>query len=337
MSKSLAPAGLAGLLFLPLAAQATEVQVYGRATVELAQYSDQSDVGAGRDGMSMEDNTSGRLGVLAEEEMDDALTGIARFEFQIDTSDGTRDGSCTTDEVDPGTGTTHSHACEQQTVFTPRENIVGLATKYGEFNFGRVKTPYKYVGGVTYDPFTDTALEARGNGGMSGYAENGDFGHRGFLADSMSWRFTRGGMALWLAYSPVEEAGEATSGAFKYTTENWELFYAGYDQGDLDRQGKGTKYGGMFRAGSAKFKAQYESLRAAGNKDTIGFLGIQYQTGNTILLLQGGQTKYADDSTVDYAAAGLIRKFTKQTRMFLGFRQTADLENVYSIGLRKDF
>lgn len=352
MSKYVAVAGLAGvlgLLALPAAA-VEEVRVYGRATVELAQYSDQSDVGAGRDGMTMEDNTSGRIGIEAREEMGGDWFGLARFEFQLDTSDGTRDGSCTTSQVDPGTGTTHNHACERQTVLSPRENMVGLSGKYGELNFGRIKNPYKYLAGVTYDPFTDTALQARGNGGMSGYADNGDFGHDGFLSQSLSWRFSKDWqtqrLALWLAYNPVDDAGAATTGGIKYGTENWELVYAGYDQGDLvydptevtHQGGKGTKYAGSLSFGGTRLKLQYEALRSGGTKDKVVFGGLQYQTGNTILVAQGGRSdgdNYLKEQR--YMAFGVIRKFTKQTRMFLGWRQVADIESVFSLGLRKDF
>jgi hypothetical protein len=48
-----------------------------------------------------------------------------------------------------------------------RESMVGLRGGLGTLELGRLETPYKYSGGVKYDPFVATSLEARGAGVLS--------------------------------------------------------------------------------------------------------------------------------------------------------------------------
>ena len=49
-----------------------------------------------------------------------------------------------------------------ETQLTDREVMVGLRGRFGDFETGRIRTPYRYLGGVKYDPFVATALEQRG-------------------------------------------------------------------------------------------------------------------------------------------------------------------------------
>ena len=129
--------------------------------------------GGGRfqEDVGVTDNKRGRLGVKGSEDLGGGLKGIYKYEWQVDTTD-----MSTNDKGNHTNG---------------REAFVGLKGGFGQIELGRVKAAYKYYGGVKYDPFVTTELEARRYGGMS----TGSFGHNSFLSDTLagiqeiaSWR-----------------------------------------------------------------------------------------------------------------------------------------------------
>ena len=137
------------------------------------------------DGVDILDNAQGRVGLKAAEDLGDGMTGLAKFEFKADTSDNTTSGS--------------------NISLTARESLVGLKAGWGQLELGNLKSAYKYYGGVKYDPFVSTTLEARGNGGMSGSSSYGKssalgtggplpnvssaYGHNGFLKQMLGYAF----------------------------------------------------------------------------------------------------------------------------------------------------
>ncbi|WP_455199898.1 porin, partial [Kaarinaea lacus] len=164
-------------------AQAGDVTVYGIAQVELASVSYQTEaseitpgacdgtpsVADGCNGIDILDNSMGRVGVKASEDLGNGMKGLAKFEFKADTADN-----------EASTGIS----------LTARESMVGLKAGWGQVEAGRLKSAYKYAGGVKYDAFVATTLQARGNGGMSGKGKYGQsvslgglnaYGHNGFL------------------------------------------------------------------------------------------------------------------------------------------------------------
>ncbi len=351
MNKKLIAMAVGAALAAPMAANAG-VTVYGHFQVEIASvdnkgYGENNTGGArtgiagGESGIKMKDNKRGRLGFKVSEDLGGGLKGLAKFEWQIDTPNGNiADGA--------------------------REGWVGLKGGWGEFKAGRVKTPYKYTGGVKYDPFVTTYLEARKSGGMLG----GAYGQNSFWNQSISYKNKWGGFGLWVIYGLDEGDGAgasagsggtmgAISASVKYAAKNWEVF-AAYNSADGNVNGSGgsivttgndrtvTKFGGQIKfAGAHTISAQYEMDDPYGsnNDGTIYFIGYQFKMGKNILAAQYGNTDYDPGTTTadaTYYALGVIHKFSKKTRAFVGYRNTdGDAANndlsVFSAGLRVDF
>lgn len=309
------------------------------------------------DGTTMEDNKRGRLGIKASEKLANGLTAIAKFEWQVDTTDAdSNDGD--------------------------RESLVGLKGGFGEVQFGSLKAAYKYTGGVKYDPFVTTNLEARRYGGML----NGRFGQNSFLRNSIGYITPNmGGLKGWVTYSPDDgssDNGRGTdqgdwSASLAYSAGNWEVFIAGtQDNGDGEdsingRSGAVTtngiaastgdftayKIGGKFKFGNHTFLGQYEQAEDdanVANVDTIDmfFLGYHLQMGNNTFVAQYGDSTVEhvgglNDQEGQYYALGLVHKMSKKTRVYGGYRKT-EVDNVgggtsnaegdvVSLGLRVDF
>lgn len=321
---------------------AGDVTVYGRAQVEITSISNQTEGAScsapnakaggngGCDGIDMADNAMGRVGFKASEDLGNGWKGLAKFEFKADTADGSADTAT------KGTGTTGIS-------LTGRETMVGLKGSAVQIELGRLKSAYKYAGGVKYDAFVATALEARnGNGGMS----HGALGHSSFVSKHLGVQGGSGPIKFRLTYGAEDGDGSMTASAM-YKQGNMEAFVALADAGDSQDNGGGqeysaTKIGGAFTTGPHKIMLQIESTDNGTTEPGYTFVGYQMKMGKNIFVAQLGEFD-SDGGANDtgMVTLGVIHKFTKKTRVFAGFRQSdADNdsnEDVVSVGVRKDF
>lgn len=237
--------------------------------------------------------------------------------------------------------------------------MVGLKGGFGTFEAGRLKVPYKYTGGVKYDPFACTYLEARKSGGMSG----GAFGHNSFWDNSVAYKNDFGKVNVWVAYgvdggnggetatgSNDEDTGNSgdLSASVTYADKNFEVFVSTAMDVDTSGEGSGSsvpgasgfnpepdnglkytanKVGGQYKMGNHTLSAQYEMITNEDNGvndgSTIAFLGYQMKMGATSLVAQLGQTDDdLDTRDTDYMAVGAIHKLSKKTRVFGGYRNS---------------
>jgi hypothetical protein len=290
----------------------------------------------------------------------DGWTGLAKFEFKADTTDNnTDDTTCTitdSDAVnaagDPATITCESKA---KASLTGREAMVGLKGPIGQIELGQLKQAYKYTGGVNYDIFVTTMLEARGNGGMTAkpikQAKFGGGGHSAFHGRAVGYRNAFGPVHVSLTYGPSLDDGSMTASAL-YAQGGIEAFVAISDSGDLGGTGNSfsaTKVGGKFTTGAHTIMAQIENtdeeIGGTTTSPTYQFLAYQMKMGPNIFALSYGandQDKATTDNDLTYLAAGVVHKMSKMTRVYGGYRSTAtdgadNRESVITIGLRKDF
>jgi predicted porin len=330
---AVAAAGLASAAVVtPAMADAT---AYGLAQVEITSYSNQQEAGGcndqsaaagegGCDGLKVQDRSNGRVGFKASEDLGNGWTGLAKAEFQVNYANG-------------GWATSPTNAA--------REAMVGLKGSGITIEAGNLKSAYKYTGGVKYDPFVATSLEARrDNGGMWHTA----FGQGGFLARSLAVKGGSGPVKFWVTYAPGEGDHFMTASVM-YSQGDVEAFVAMSDQGDLSATAdSATKIGGAYKLGPTKIKLQYEMVDrdlTPSQDETFLFLGVEHKMGKNTFVAQLGQ--YDSDSSANpntdtsYFALGVIHKFTKMTRVWAGLRSSdADDksdEDAISIGLRKDF
>ncbi len=321
---------------VPMISSASQVKLYGHLQVEVGSI----DTGglAGNENFTA-DNSRGRIGIEASEKLGNGLTALALFEWRVDT---------TTGDVDAG----------------DRQGMVGLKGNFGTFEAGALKGAYKYFGGVSYDPFNTTALEARSNGGTSG-AELGNtrYGHHAFLDNSIGWKSPNwNGLEVWAHYSIDEQNaagntltsdGDYTVGV-RYKNGPFEVGVAAVNNDSITGVlgGDGTKIFGQYKLGNHTFSGQYEridaEIGALSTQHDVWFFGYQLKAGNNIFVAQVGKNE-ADlnvglDTETDYFALGVIHELSKKTRVFGGYRNTdknaagaGNETEVFSVGLRVTF
>jgi predicted porin len=330
MKKNLIALAVSAAMVAPAAVMA-DVTVYGIGQVELTQYDPQA---SGSDSVTdVHDNHGmGRVGVKASEDLGNGMTAIAGFEFKADSSDNN------TDKVE--CETTDACSASGSASLTGRDSYVGLKGGFGTVTAGRLKSPYKYAGGAKYDAFIATALEARGNGGMT----KGDFGTSGFLSNMLGYSNKFGPVNLDVVYSP-ETDNEAYALSALYAQDNMEAFVAVIDKTwtDLPTDDySSTKVGGKFSTGPHSIMLQYEDTDTNGVAATLLFLGYQMKMGMNTLVLQYGMNdddNDAKDST--YTVLGAYHNFSKTSSLFGGYRNT-DVDNesgqtAITVGLRQKF
>jgi predicted porin len=296
----------------PVAVMA-DVTVYGIGQVELSQYDPQAD-NTDSDTDVNDNHGMGRVGVKTSEDLGNGMTAIAGFEFKADTSDN-----------DTSSGASLSG----------RDSYVGLKGGFGTVMGGRLKSPYKYAGGVKYDAFVATALEARGHGGMTG----GAYGHSSFLSDMLGYSNKFGPVNVDVVYSP-ETDGETMALSAMYSEGGIEAFVALIDYSGEDNTAtenddlSSTKFGGKFSTGPHSIMLQYETTSdddgGAGtgivSRDTTHmFLGYQMKMGMNTFVVQYGQSdsdEFTGTDTKDatYLAIGAYHNFSKTTSLFGGYR-----------------
>ena len=127
------------------------------------------------------DNARGRFFIAADEDITGSLKALARYEFSVDVANsGQTTGNGNTASPYDGTARTF----DQRT----REKYVGLQGGFGTLTIGNLHGVYKRLGGVRWDTFNATVLEARGNGGQSGGGDsNSQFAHNGFIPGAIKW------------------------------------------------------------------------------------------------------------------------------------------------------
>jgi predicted porin len=151
MKKSLIAAAVAAGIATPMMANA-DVTVYGRAYIGVTQEDNGTTTS-----ITQDDNQGhGRVGVKFSEELGGGMSSFGVFEYQMDVSDTVAAGGC------------GQNLCD-------RQQFAGIKAGWGSIALGRFHSTYKTTGGVKFDPFVATDLQARGNGGMArgAYAQNG--------------------------------------------------------------------------------------------------------------------------------------------------------------------
>ncbi|MBN4080454.1 porin [Beggiatoa alba] len=324
MNNKIIAIAIATALAAPMAAQAAP-KLYGHLQAELTDFDK-----AGTNTLQIDDNKRGRIGIKGSEDLGGGLKAIYKFEWQVDTT-----------KANPNNGN--------------REAYVGLKGGFGTINMGAVKSPYKYFGGVKYDIFVGTNLEARGNGGMikNETGLGAKFGSNSFLTDSISYQTKLGSATLWAAYAMSETdpgKDDLVLGVKVKLGSNGEVFVAqsGVDDATTTAKGDNTKIGGSWKFGSSKIMAQLETGDndgdAAKDNDTM-FLAYHFKMGKTTIVAQLGEVDFdaSTSSDIDYTALGVVYKMSKKTRVFAGIRSTdvdggttGDVDAV-SVGMRIDF
>lgn len=249
MNKKLIALAVAASFAAPMAAHA-EATPYAQIQFELANTDSN-----GTKSVRVTDKERGRVGLKGSEDLGNGMKAIAKAEFDIV---GGNDDSEFGDPTDTTSAADdeHTHTVKVRgNALRVREIMAGIKAGFGEIQIGTLKSAYKYTGGVKYDPFVTTTLEARGAYGMS----KGSSGHNGFINNALAYKNKFGPVSLWVTFSPDDtdrdsdnkkDAGEMTYGV-KFNSGNLEAFVSGYDSGvsSTSSEYTATKFGGKFKLG----------------------------------------------------------------------------------------
>lgn len=334
MNKKIIALAVAAAFTAPMAAQA-ELKTYGQAQVEFGSHG--GDTGVGE---SVADNARGRIGFKSSEDLGNGMKALAKFEFKVDTADGDADSKSATGNIS----------------LQKREMMIGLKGGFGEVQFGRLKTAYKYTGGVKYDGYTASNLEARGlvmSGKVGVGAIKSAAGHNGFVDDSLAYKVKSGNVSFWLTYdmdtggSAADTGGNAMTASVKYKAKNWEAFVAVADDDNDGAAGdsySSTKFGGQYKVGAHKISLQIEGADANGTDVDYMYVNYDMKMGKNTFTASIG-TKETDGNPgadLDFTRLALKHKFSKKTSAWIGFvavgvDAAGNDEDVTSLGMRVDF
>ena len=321
----------------PIVATQADVKLWGRLEVEIVGVDggDANSQGNFDNDTQMGDaNGMSRWGIDGSKDLGNGMKAIGRYAFKMNPSDGSGGG-----------------------ISGARDQWVGLKGGWGAIILGRQPTPYKMNGGVKWDPYVATFMQARAGGGMSG----GAYGHESFVNDVMTYASPKfAGIKFQVGYVPDQTSGNdgtLTAGG----TGTWgpidviAAYTAKNNEGaDDTKQGKvGVRYKGNGLTAAIQYEDvdSVGGIKVNGNKlTTVGagsilFLNLGYKFGNTLIAGNWG-TVDADNVTtgvagqdVDYWAIGARYYFAKKVSTYIGYANTkTDTDySMFGAGLRYDF
>ena len=327
----------ATLAAAPLVSAQADVKLRGMLQVDLVSVD-----GGKFDNTIQQGDAGGRSRVFidASKDLGNGMKAFGRYAWKTDPSNGSQ--------------------------ISARDQWVGLKGGWGAVKFGRQPTPYKMNGGVKWDPYAASFLEARRSGGMSGDSK----GHNGFENDIIQYGTPKfAGIKFQVGYIADENAtGDkdkpAQNGTFLFGgTGVWGPISAIAAYQNFKQKAVGTvagkddvkqgKVGIRYKANGLTAALQYEdvdnvgSIRVNGNKlagtpksGKITFLNLGYKFGNTLIAGNYGMVD-ADDGgqDVDYFSIGATYFFAKKVRAVFGYAQTETDTKYKLLGayLRYDF
>lgn len=337
----------------PMVGAQADVKIYGNFLGQIAHESNNGN----RSQTVQNDNTGrGRLGFLFHEKLGNGLTSFGKLEFQVDINDSYSAGCNSVTKTSGGTKIVGEQTCM-------RDAFVGIKGGFGAIAAGSFHGAYKTTGGVKYDPFVTTALDARGVGGMArGRLAQNNFVRQivqyqtpnlmGFKAQAQ-YSFdqstpstpnsgtTNGDWLAGLTYNIGHNSGVQLIGAWAHNEvtggtnqDNWKL-------------------GAQWKGGPFTVQTQYERTETAGTlffngnsyngKAKIWYVNGGYRVGNWDLFLSYADYKARDNSNYDtkFYRAGTWYHFSKKTSAYIGYRKSninvGQSQGVYGTGLRVDF
>jgi predicted porin len=245
-----------------------------------------------------------------------------------------------------------------------RESMIGLKIgKAHQVQFGNLKSPYKYSGGVKYDSFVATTLQARQGSsnvsGIGGAMSSGARGHGGFIEDSIAYKGNFGPVSVWAAYSPDEtsqDSGQYASLGVTAKVSSFQFGVATMSRSSCDSTGtaplctasngeySAAKLFGSWSKAGHTVRAQVESTdqdaatgSVTGTEADFMYLNYQFKMGKHMIDVAIGEkdqtttfttgtpaASYASANDVDWSRLAYAYNFSKTTRVFAGITSTDD-------------
>lgn len=308
MNKQLIALAVAIALAVPMAADAG-LAVSGQIQAEVMQLELTDTNGASdtaiyvADGAETEAGQGGAstIALTIEQQLENALTAFGRIRFQPIPDSGA--------------------------VLGQRDAYVGIKhDTYGSLAVGRIASAYK-TSTADWDPFYQTALQARGNGGMSA-------AHNSYLDNTVEYgnsvQLAAGINPAVKVQGIVDESGADDNGisaGVNMPVGSIEIALAYLDRGPADTVSMkaGAKYTAQLSGKPVSVAAQYEDTEDSGyaGKGQILYANATMTLGQLTPVIGYGQfSADAADSDATYIAAGVLYDLGESTRLHAGYRQT---------------
>ena len=346
MNNKLIALAVAGALTAPMMAAEAAPTVYGRMAVEFAQTSNSETSVNDQD--YVVDNKAGQFGFKGSEDLGGGLKAIYKMEFGMETTENT--------------GTTAGG-----TIFA-REKMIGLKIgKQHTIQMGNLKQPYKYAGGVKYDSFAATTLQARegstniqafpatdpatslSGGGMSA----GALGHGGFLENAIGYVGNFKPVTVHLATSSLDNADDeqpvnslavsAKVGAFHFGAASISQDGCLASSSATDNctangnETESTKLFGSWSMGQHTVRLQLEDksvtapTAGAVSTDTdYTYVNYQFKMGKHLVDVALGEKddkRSTAGTDKDWSRVAYAYNFSKKTRVFAGVAASEETNN----------
>jgi len=215
-----------------------------------------------------------------------------------------------------------------------RDVYAGIKMGPGSLKLGRFSSAYKTAGGVKYDPFVATGLQARGNGGQSG-------GQNSYV-EAIGYSAKVAGVKVNVNYgldNPDDATSDtALSASVAYGFGGGEVFFATSDNFGYT----GSKVGGKYAMGETSLRLQVELPDADTHDTQMMFLGVEHKLAGMTVGGWFGMSTTGDADAVSSFAAGVKKSMGKKTSAYAGFKSEgaagdADATTALVVGMRTGF
>jgi hypothetical protein len=215
-----------------------------------------------------------------------------------------------------------------------RDVYAGMKMGPGSLKLGRFSSAYKTAGGVKYDPFLSTGLQARGNGGQSA-------GQNGYI-EAIGYSAKMAGVKVNVNYGldnpDVATSDTALSASVAYGIAGGEVFFAMSDNFGYT----GNKVGGKYAMGDTSLRVQIELPDSDSHDTQRVFVGAEHKIAGMTVGGWFGMSTIGDADAVTSMAFGAKKSMGKKTSAYAGFKiegaaDDGDAKTALVVGMRTGF
>jgi predicted porin len=338
----------------PALKKGSSAKLYGRLW---SQYSNTKSEGSEANTTIFDDEGMGRIGFKGKSSIGNGYSVNYKVEWAIDLGDGDSSGLDREDvanSADPEYGA-------KAAAFTNKQSWLGLLTPYGQFKFGSMESPYKFL--AKHDILHDTLAQMRDTRGIS----QGAMSHSGYWRTAGFYELKAGNFRFGAikGFSNHDEAAYSSNNKkdYGYGLEYKNLGIKGlnvvyamnHDHSGNEENQKYTITYKMKLGDKQKMKVWYmhenveldTKLFYNGNGQ-VDWYGVHYSSGPMKLQYSYANLEDSDPSKGEGSSynIGMQYKLSKTSRFYAGYSdydpdadtmKTATGFRTYIFGLRHDF
>ena len=326
----------------PALKKGSSAKLYGRLW---AQYSNEKTDGSNAQTAIFDDEGMGRIGFKGKSAIGNGYAVNYKVEWAIDIGDGDAAGL-------------NASSSEKSNPFSLKQGWLGMLTPYGQFKFGSMESPYKYL--AKHDILHDSLAQMRDTNGISA----GTMSHSSYWRGSAFYELKSGNLRFAVIKGMTAHDGDAkvnSKGDIGYGVEYKNFLIKGFDvvhayNHDESADEMNRKYTLTYntKLGDNKVKVWYmhedveldtSMFKTTGNGE-VDWYGITYKTGPMTLMYTISESDHDTIANAggDAYSLGMQYKLSKTSRFYAGLSDydgesaAGDTDyRTYILGLRHDF